>query len=154
MSECLAAWRQTLLREMPKELHKSIKSMPASKMIKVMDMMKIRMRYIKDIRNHAYFFTAPSYDTELGQKFLTKLKQPPQVSQRILKDLHGAMSKIPENDFTTESLNKACSLYLYNRSKDSGPALKNEDVFFLFRFSMTGNPVGAPIGEISEVIGK
>lgn len=32
--------------------------------------------------------------------------------------------------------------------------MKNEDVFFLFRYAMTGNPVGAPIGDISEVIGK
>ena len=76
------------------------------------------------------------------------------MSQKILNDLHEAMSKIPGSEFTTENLNKACSVYLYNRSKDGGPALKNEDVFFLFRFSMTGNPVGAPIGEISEVIGK
>ena len=64
------------------------------------------------------------------------------------------MSKIPQNEFSAESLNKACSVYLYNRSKDGGPTLKNEDVFFLFRYAMTGNPVGAPIGEISEVIGK
>ena len=45
-------------------------------MIKIMDMMKVRMRFIKDIRNHAYFFTVPDYDTELGQKFIRKLKQP------------------------------------------------------------------------------
>ena len=28
----------------------------------------------------------------------------------------------------------------------------DEDIFYLFRFAMTGNPVGAPIGDISEVI--
>ena len=39
-----------------------------------------------------------------------------------------------------------------NEKKDF--AYKNEDVFFLFRYAMTGNPVGAPIGDISEVIGK
>jgi len=27
-------------------------------------------------------------------------------------------------------------------------------VFFLVRYAITGNPVGAPIGEIGEVIGK
>jgi hypothetical protein len=31
--------------------------------------------------------------------------------------------------------------------------LKNEDVFFLLRFAITGNPVGASTGEICEVIG-
>jgi hypothetical protein len=47
-------------------------------------------------------------------------------------------------------INKVCSLYLYeNRDKK----LKNEDVFFLLRFALTGNPVGAATGEIGEVIG-
>lgn len=31
--------------------------------------------------------------------------------------------------------------------------LKNEDVFFLLRFVVTGNHVGAPIGDICEIIG-
>jgi len=43
-------------------------------MLKVLDMMKVRMRYIKDIKNHAYFFTRPDYATDLGRKFITKLK--------------------------------------------------------------------------------
>ena len=38
-----------------------------------MDMMKIRMRYIKDIKNHAYFFTDPDYETDLGRRFIVKL---------------------------------------------------------------------------------
>ena len=154
MTESVNAWRKMLLTEMPRNLHTLIKKMPALKLIKVMDMMKIRMRYIKDIRNHAYFFTAPSYETELGIKFIAKLKQPPLVSKEILSDLHKAMNKIPQKEFSAESLNKACSVYLYNQSKQGGLTLKNEDVFFLFRYAITGNPVGAPIGEISEVIGK
>jgi len=31
--------------------------------------------------------------------------------------------------------------------------IKNEDVFFLLRFAITGNPVGAPVGDICEIIG-
>jgi glutamyl/glutaminyl-tRNA synthetase len=30
----------------------------------------------------------------------------------------------------------------------------NEDVFYLIRYALTGNPVGAPIGEIAEVISR
>ena len=63
------------------------------------------------------------------------------------------MKDIPDDKFTALSLNKACSKYLYEQSKKGDP-FKNEDIFFLFRYAMTGNPVGAPIGEISEVIGK
>ena len=46
-------------------------------------------------------------------------------------------------------LNKVCSLYLYE-NRDRG--WSNEDVFFLLRYALTGNPVGAPTGEIAEVL--
>lgn len=45
-------------------------------------------------------------------------------------------------------------MYLFEQNTKHNKGLKNEDVFFLFRYAMTGNPVGAPIGEISDVIGK
>ena len=64
------------------------------------------------------------------------------------------MEKISEEDFTLINLNKACSLYLYEQNQKANFNYKNEDVFFLFRYALTGNPVGAPIGDIAEVIGK
>lgn len=32
--------------------------------------------------------------------------------------------------------------------------MNNEDVFSLIRFAIASNPVGAPIGDISEIIGQ
>ena len=64
------------------------------------------------------------------------------------------IKSIADADFSALSLNKACSHYLYEKNKQPGFSYKNEDVFFLFRYAITGNPVGAPIGEIAEVIGK
>ena len=43
-----------------------------------------------------------------------------------------------------------CSMYLYE-NKEKG--FKNEDVFFLLRYAITGNPVGAPTADICNVIG-
>ena len=143
-----------LVEELPMNLHPPIKRMSNLKMLQIMDMMKVRMRYIKDIKNHTYFFTPPDYNTELGRKFIRKLKKPPMINKQILADLHQLMKNIPEAEFNALTLNKACSQYLYEKSKTEGAAFKNEDIFFLFRYAMTGNPVGAPIGEISEVIGK
>lgn len=147
-------WRKMLLVEMPKELQKAIGAMPDFLMLKVMDLMKVRMRYIGDIKNHAYFFTDPDYETDLGRKFIVKLKQPAETNKAILADLAERMAKIPDNDFNATELNKACSIYLYEQNQKPDFSYKNEDVFFLFRYAMTGNPVGAPIGDISEVIGK
>jgi len=64
------------------------------------------------------------------------------------------MSEISKENFEADALNKACSIYLYEQNRRPDFNYKSEDVFFLFRYAMTGNPVGAPIGEISEVIGK
>ena len=61
------------------------------------------------------------------------------------------MNKIQEDSFSADRINKECSLYLYENAKSG---YKNEDVFFLLRYAMTGNPVGAPVGDILEIVGK
>ena len=63
-----------LLIEMPEALHSAIRQTQDHMMLKIMDMMKIRMRYQRDIKNHAYLFALPDYQTDLGRKFITKLK--------------------------------------------------------------------------------
>ena len=98
-----------LVEELPMNLHPPIKRMSNLKMLQIMDMMKVRMRYIKDIKNHTYFFTPPDYNTELGQKFIRKLKKPPMINKQILADLHQLMKNIPEAEFNALTLNKACS---------------------------------------------
>ena len=69
----------------------------------------------------------------------------------MLRELRTRLGKIEESKFMIDHLNKECSIYLYE-NKDKG--YKNEDVFGLIRFSITGNPVGAPVGDILEIIGK
>jgi glutamyl/glutaminyl-tRNA synthetase len=118
-------------------------------MRKIMDLMKIRIHFYKDMNNHAYFFVDPEYDTKISQKFLKRLKQPNAVKVEILNGLKDRLVKL-SNNFVTDSINKACSMFLYE-SKDKG--YKNEDVFFLLRFAVSGNPVGAPIGDICDIIG-
>lgn len=51
--------------------------------------------------------------------------------------------------FTAETMNKVCSEYLFREK-----IYNNEDVFYLIRFALSGNPVGAPMADIAEVIGK
>jgi glutamyl/glutaminyl-tRNA synthetase len=47
----------------------------------------------------------------------------------------------------SKQVSETCNGYLKQLS------LKSEDVFFLLRFAITGNPVGAPVGDICEIIG-
>ena len=71
----LSKWREMLEDEMPRELLTKIRRTSDEKMLKIMDLMAVRLRYIKDIKNHNYFFEMPDYQTELGRNFLQKLKQ-------------------------------------------------------------------------------
>jgi uncharacterized protein YqgV (UPF0045/DUF77 family) len=49
MMEALAKWRDMLEDEMPREVIIKIRKTSDEKMLKIMEMMTIRMRYIKDI---------------------------------------------------------------------------------------------------------
>ena len=68
-----------------------------------------------------------------------------------MKDLKKTLAKIDETQFSIDRVNKDCSMYLYeNQSKN----YKNEDIFYLLRYAVSGNPVGAPVGDICEIIGQ
>ena len=66
MKHAVDSWRQMLIEQMPDHLHKQINQLPDRLMLKVMDMMKVRLRYLHDIKNHGYLFAEPDYETDLG----------------------------------------------------------------------------------------
>mmetsp|Transcript_42020 Transcript_42020/g.64368 ORF Transcript_42020/g.64368 Transcript_42020/m.64368 type:complete len:186 (-) Transcript_42020:7-564(-) len=153
--QCVKEWRQIMLESLPAHLHSGVRQMPHHLMQKVMDMMKSRIHFYSELANHTYFFEEPVYDHPRTKKFMKKLKKPPQVKIAILQDmvhLFKAIQREQEGvDFISrEAISKTCSVYLFE-NKDQG--LKNEDVFFLLRYALSGNPVGAPTGEIGEVLG-
>lgn len=120
-------------------------------MIKIMDLMKTRIHFYHDLLNHSYFWEQPEYDTERGKKFLKRLSKTNEVKIEILEDLITLLKQGEGGHISAEEVNKVCSMYLFENQESRG--FKNEDVFFLLRFAVTGNPVGAPTGEICEVIG-
>jgi hypothetical protein len=116
-----------------------------------MDMMKVRIHFYNDMKQHMYFFTDPDYKDPIASKFLQRFKQSNSVKAMILTDLKSLLSESVNSEaFTTNFVHEKCSLYLF---KNKDKQYKNEDVFFLLRFAVTGNPVGAPIGEITEIVG-
>ena len=72
--KCTNSWRKMLLDTFPQEHHSAIKRFNEVKMRQVMDLMKIRIHFYKDMLNHTYFFVDPEYDTPLSLKFFKKLK--------------------------------------------------------------------------------
>ncbi len=84
-----------LIEHLPSFLIDEIKAMDSHKMRKIMDLMKIRIHFFKDMKNHTYFFTSPLYDSSVAEKFLNKLKQPDEVKISILTELAAVLSEIP-----------------------------------------------------------
>jgi hypothetical protein len=115
-------------------------------MTKVMEMMKIRLRFLSDVKNHGYLFTDPDYTTELGQKFLGNLKRPKDLNLKILQDIDRNLDAATVFNF--DVMNRICNEYV------AANKLTTEDVFYLVRFALSGNPVGASMADIAEVIGK
>lgn len=99
--ENLQEWRKMLIDHMPENFHGAVTGMNEDKMVKVMEMMKIRMRFVHDIKNHTYLFGEPDYSTDLGQKFLNKIKSSPEVNIKILKDIFEHL-KTCDKEFSAE----------------------------------------------------
>ena len=67
-----------------------------------------------------------------------------------MADLIKLFDELKDDGVKSETINSICTEYLH---QNQGRGWKNEDVFFLLRYAISGNPVGAPTGEICEVIG-
>ena len=48
-------------------------------MLLIMDTMKQRVHFYKDLLKHTYFFEEPLYNNPQAEKFLKKLSQPAEV---------------------------------------------------------------------------
>jgi shikimate kinase len=88
----LDAWCQMLLDHLPQELHERIKSLDQGKMLKIKDLMRVRIHFYKDMANHAYFFTDPQYKSDIAEKLLQKIKQSNRGKAFILRDLASSFS--------------------------------------------------------------
>ena len=73
-------------------------------MRKIMDLMKIRIHFFKDMAKHTYFFTSPIYESDVAEKFLNKLRQPDEVKRSILTDLAAILAEIPAGQFNSSSI--------------------------------------------------
>lgn len=80
--------------------------MEDSRMRKIMDLMKIRIHFFKDMTKHTYFFTTPVYESDVAEKFLNKLRQPDEVKRSILTDLAVILGEIPTDQFNSSSISK------------------------------------------------
>ncbi|CAI2361875.1 unnamed protein product [Moneuplotes crassus] len=150
--ESSVRFRNLLLKILPEELHSAIRQYTYKPMAKIMDMMIPRIQFYSDLKKHTYYFQKPDFDSEIAQKFYKKVMSQPEKSKVILEDLHSGLSEL-DSDFKREDVAKVCSVYLYEQNQ-KGNFLKNKEVFFLLRYVVTGNYVGAPIGDTCEVIGK
>ena len=118
-----------------------------------MDMMIPRIQFYHELANHPYFFEAPDYSTGFSPKFKKWVMTSKERVNKTLTDLAEWLNTIDKSDFKWTPFNKICSEYLAEQNQ-AGAEMKSEEVFFLLWYAITGNPVGAPVGEVIEVVGK
>ncbi len=80
--------------------------MDSVKMSKIMNLMKIRIHFFKEMVHHSYLFTSPLYDSSVAEKFLSKLKQPDSIKRSILADIAKTLSEIPPDQFNSVAISK------------------------------------------------
>jgi|TARA_B110001450_G_C17440922_1_gene407905 hypothetical protein len=56
-------------------------------MTMIMDMMKTRIHFYRELLTHTYFFEEPTYQGAASEKFLRNLKRPNKEKIEILNDL-------------------------------------------------------------------
>lgn len=59
---------------LPSEDSDAIRKTNEIKMRKIMDLMKVRIHYFKDMEKHLYFWKEPEYNNKMAFRFLRKLK--------------------------------------------------------------------------------
>lgn len=69
------------------------------------------------------------------------------MNRRILTDVHSKLQAIKPEEFSAAVMNSICNEY----QRENG--FSTEDVFYLIRFALSGNPVGAAMADIAEVVG-
>ena len=67
-----------------------------------------------------------------------------------MNDIWEELKTLESETLSSEQMNDVCGEYV-NKHKER---LTTEDVFYLVRFALSGNPVGAPMADIAEVVGK
>lgn len=143
--ESTVRFRSILLKYIPERLHEQVRKYEYKSLAKIMDQMIPRIHFYSDLANHLYYFEKPDFNSEIAKKFEKKVLGDKKQALEILNGLYSDLEKL-DDKFKKEDVHKVCSMYLYNQSQ-AGIHLKNQDVYFLLRYVITGNYVGCPIGE-------
>lgn len=141
-----------LIEHLPESLHQTLKDYNSERLEKIMVLMSVRIHFFHDMAKHQYFFTDPQYESAIALKFLAKLKRSKAEKLQLLSDLNNMLSRL--EDFHSAGISMACSEYLKNQKELHGEQIKSDDVYSMIRFAVSGNPVGAPVGDICEIIGQ
>jgi len=89
--------------------------MDNERMLLIMDNMKTRLKFIREIRNHSYFFTQPNYETKLVSEFKKKCEKSAERNIKTLQELKEVFKSQIGNpsSFTALEVSKQCSQVLF-----------------------------------------
>jgi glutamyl/glutaminyl-tRNA synthetase len=109
-----------------------------------------RMKLYEELSAFRFLFKDPDFKSEESQKTREKVFKDAARSGKILRDVLEILKAIPEKNFQIETISKEIATYHHKVGKE----LKNEDLYHLLRFVLTGSKSGATATKIMEIIGK
>jgi len=148
-AERIQEFRDKLCKYLP-NLKAKIDETPAEKLKPMIPFVIDRIQLYGDVAEFGYLFESPDYKSEKSIKSLNKVKPGSEEARKVLRDLYESFEKVPENEYHEATILKICGEYLYANKK----TLKNEDVYHLLRYILSGTHAGGPVGKMIEILGK
>lgn len=119
--------------------------------ITIIKLFRNRIRSPEELESYAYLFKEPVFTTEKAQKSMNRVFKSEEKSLRVLKDMSEILEKkVPEDSFTSAKITELLGGYLSENQK----VIKNEEVYHLLRFVLSGSHEGIPASDICELLGR
>ena len=145
MQAAVTKFRSLLTGKLP-DLRRTLNAKSDSELLKVMTLMTPHLASRDECRQFRYLFEEPD---EYPAPTVQRYRKASKLNSRILDSISKKLQQQKSQTLTTLDFNKSVSEFLYSERK-----FKNEDVYEVLRFSLTGRLQSPPVGEIAEVLGK
>jgi glutamyl-tRNA synthetase len=113
--------------------------------LKVLELVRERMKLISEFKAlTSYFFNEP----EVSRELLTKQTKDPTLTGKILRDFIDLFSKVKEEDWNKDNLDKVSHEFAENKG------YRIKEAFMTLRVAVTGETATPPIFDTIELLGK
>ena len=145
------AWVKRLFKQHAGIDEEQLDSMDTKAWIHIIKLFKNRIRNFQDLNVYSYLFQPPDFTTEKAEKSMHRVFTDANKSGEILSSISDRLEQqVTANKFTAEQIGEVVAKYLFENQK----TVKNDEVYHILRFVVSGVHEGVPAADICCIIGK